>query len=76
MNMIEKVARAMCTTHWPTEDRWNVYQAAAKAAIKAMREPSEEMIFKLLNYEIEESHPAYQMTKNNYQAMIDAALKE
>lgn len=78
MNMIEKVARAIaaespefeCTEHlWPNA----VY--IVNAAIKSMREPTEEMIMAgdktqlaLGMQEIE--------SKDTYQAMIDAALKD
>lgn len=53
MNMIERVARAICAVEWPTaekamkvksHDMWVEFVPTAIAAIDAMREPSESMI--------------------------------
>lgn len=43
MNMIEKVARALAAIQ-ETEDQWEYYITSARVAIKAMREPSDEML--------------------------------
>lgn len=83
MNMIEKVARAInarqqmsaygeIIIEWDnnTEKTKRITKEFAKAAIEAMREPTEEMILcaKGLRYDVE--HIA------NYRKIIDAALKE
>lgn len=70
--MIERVAKAMFLTDFP-DDIWNgpsetSYMKAARAAITAMREPTEEM------FTFSSFKSAYDLYR--YQAMIDAALKE
>ncbi len=71
MTMIEKVARAIAVQvqinqgyQYPTDDNWQINHAVAKAAIKAMREPTEEMECAVL---VEGRNEIYQL-------MIDAAL--
>lgn len=82
MTMIEKVARAIFNDFQETQDghlkknKWEdslasqpYFISAAKAAIEAMREPTEEMI----------DAGAYDLDitiKTQYQAMIDQALKD
>lgn len=74
MNMIEKVARAIenkCSSHLDIGARGAVL--LSKAAIEAMREPTDEMInaaIKARPYCIESE------IKSMHVAMIDVALKE
>jgi len=87
--MIEKVARALALQYAknaahrePNDDNWQGEYKAAKAAIEAMREPSEEMC------NIGASEPIYHCWGSGgeftdpssageiYQRMINAALKE
>lgn len=75
MNMIEKVAKALYHSKHGKHCKFELlsryfqlkYSKDAKAAIEAMREPTEEMIHC--------KGPFYSI-KEQYQAMIDAALKE
>jgi len=67
--MIERVARAICQEEVGALDYWETYLPLARAAIAAMREPTERM-----------SAAAYPKGrilagKKAWQAMIDAALK-
>lgn len=72
MNMIEKVARAIALSNRaPDSDDWPVYVNDAKAAIEAMREPTEVMV--------EDGQDARLDGGGYYdvwRAMIDAALRE
>ena len=68
MTMIEKVARAFAR-HDSYESAWKRYRGHAKAAIAAMREPTEEMLNASPDY------PIY-MNADEWAKMIDAALKE
>lgn len=95
-DMVEKVARAIALEHLDPETRaavapnkWVVaesYLNLARAAIEAMREPTEEMLentvdkrgsMRILEYTTpdERSQP-FLMPRFTYRAMIDAALKE
>ena len=74
--MIERVAKAIVKAYSGRDDaNWNVFEAEARAAIKAMREPTEAMkeawnrdFDGWLHERIEdEYHP--------YTVMIDEALK-
>lgn len=91
MNMVERVARAICgdkqidpypftnAFYVPTESMqqkaWTWFVKDAKAAIEAMREPTEEMLKAVKNAQI-----YLNMTdegwKEAHRVMIDAALKE
>lgn len=71
MTMIERVARALCG-HDP-DKYWQLFVPGAQAAIKAMREPTEEMIFAP---DMSSLDARDQSTAEIWQAMIDAALKE
>jgi|AmaraimetFIIA100_FD_contig_41_5707065_length_408_multi_3_in_0_out_0_1 hypothetical protein len=63
--MIERVARAIAKSQG-VEDTWRGYMAETRAAIAAMREPTEAM-----------AHAGDQHAgRDAWQAMIDAALKE
>lgn len=76
MTMIEKVARALikqteadCGYRFPSETNWRYCYKKAKAAIEAMREPTDEMV----------DAGAYDLDMTvamQYRKMIDAALKE
>lgn len=67
MNMIERVARAIYDNEH-SERTMGECISHAKAAIEAMREPTEEMINNCPGYSDD--------VRDNYKAMIDAALKE
>lgn len=45
-SMVERVARAICRAHgkWIEDDSWRIYQDEARAAIEAMREPTDAMM--------------------------------
>jgi hypothetical protein len=70
MSMVEKVAEAMSYADrmWEHSAIGN-YEALARVAIEAMREPSQEM------WRASSGENGY-VTKDAWQAMIDAALKE
>jgi hypothetical protein len=65
MNMIEKVARAINDAEG-FGNGWQYYCKTAKAAIEAMREPTEEMKDK--------DNPCMNIYIHAYQEMIDVAL--
>ena len=75
MTMIELVARAICKTHGAFDPdaltngvaAWRYYIPEARAAIAAMREPTNEI--RRAGDQTMSQHEAYQ-------AVIDAALKE
>lgn len=78
MSMIERVARAIARDDYDGDDLWDklgpgnkaAYKANARAAIEAMREPTEKM---------SDEGAANNFGKPSYaawQAMIDAALSE
>lgn len=89
MNMIEKVARAICKQTFGNEEVHGEYRCClvggtegccakdlereAKAAIEAMREPSEGMLSAVANTDTEIEHDD---NYGFYQAMIDAALEK
>lgn len=72
--MVERVARAMCKARRRDPDRcrpegqpqWMKYRREARAAIEAMRKPTDEMLDTLSTGE----------TWDRYLMMIDAALKD
>lgn len=72
-NMVESVARAICRQagYGPNEEdvNWDRYVQYARAAIEAMREPTEAM-------EDAAFSSTLTIPKRGYQAMIDAALKD
>lgn len=83
MTMIEKVARAIARSididpdDGRAEDAMKWIRITAKAAIEAMREPSDEMIIAADIYVEDGSEWGKQKTiVEGYQQMIDAALKE
>lgn len=92
MTMVERVARAICAADGHDPDGppideypsaiypWAVYRNLAKAAIEAMREPSEEMKKAGEHAEISDSYGEYYVSADNaadiFRAMVDAALKE
>ena len=72
MEMIERVARAMVAPHAPPNmqyEKWVEALHHARLAIEAMREPTEAMITARFNV-------LGQGGKAEWEAMIDAALKE
>jgi len=68
MDMIEKVARAILATGYFEKDgwAWTDFTDEARAAIVAMREPTDNMV---------QSAVAADTDRDTYRAMIDAALK-
>ena len=80
MSMAEKVAQAMAeqdqlgaTADGPQINRggWRAYLPMARAAIEAMREPSEEMLHAPKNME-----GRFDLIGDTWCAMIDAAMSE
>lgn len=91
MNMIEKVARGIATKHYEkrfhpskieqikanVDANWNIFIEEAKAAIAAMREPTEEMIEScMLTGGEKYNGPSKRILKEMWQIQIEAALKE
>lgn len=78
MSMVERVARAIMRDDFEGDDMWNSsgrllrdsYLKNARAAIEAMREPTEGMAGAGNSLGHEEAPSTY------YEAMIDAALAE
>ena len=83
-SMIEKISRALCIEESQDPDKmfgggpgWKVYEHLAIAAIKAMREPTQEMVEDGYGwYEGIDATEEDQMPKCVFRSMIDAALKE
>lgn len=86
MTMVERVARAMATQHWHdnclwdgpfpsveqyADDEWTLWETTARAAIAAMREPTEGMVNIGQN-----KCDDYLDAAECWAAMIDAALSE
>ncbi len=74
MNMIEKVARAICVSMESSPMHWRIYEDEAKAAIEAMRDPSnsvEKAIVDCCNL-----MPGGGDGKRAWEAAIDVALEE
>lgn len=69
--MIERCAKAICLKYWTDESRFKIYIPAAKAAIKALREPTEKMI-KAADVGVQSDFYPPDMT---WQIMIDEILK-
>lgn len=75
-SMVERVARAICTAAQidpnrkgnETEWRWQEFETEARAAIEAMRKPTDAMVDALTSYD---SNP-----ESLYDRAIDAALNE
>lgn len=69
--MIEKVAKAIALSVEEAQlEFWEEFIDQAKAAIAAMREPTEEMM------NVEAYSNVHSTRLNCYEKMIDAALKE
>lgn len=67
-SMIERVARVLAGKHWDEAPLYrDHYKTLARASIKAMREPTEEM---------NEAGSGFIQSESAWEAMIDAALKE
>ncbi|MBU6408053.1 MAG: hypothetical protein KGS44_13145 [Alphaproteobacteria bacterium] len=75
--MVERVARAICRAAHPDMpwDRVIEFYPQARAAIAAMREPTQDMEFDGAHV-LPDYDPGCEDAKACWQAMIDAALKE
>lgn len=69
---IERVACAIAVATEGHNRHWHKYIVCAKAAIKAMREPSDKMICRLLD----ENDKRKTTISESWNIMIDAALEE
>ncbi len=69
--MVERVARRLAYENGETPDLWTKHEGAARAAIAAMREPTEAMLDKGSLEIADEASDALTV----FQAMIDEALK-
>lgn len=67
--MIERVARAICESVGAYEEVWESFIPEAKAAIEAMRNPTEDMLLARLDVSGHGSD-------DEWEAMINAALME
>jgi len=75
MGMVERVAREICKNAGHVTDRhWQHYTNAARAAIEAMREPTERMIAAGSQRASGFASTGNRMC-NGYRAMIDKALE-
>jgi hypothetical protein len=77
MTPVEKVARAIAEAASAGAERWREHEDEARAAIEAMREPSEGMIrigtFIISNQSADDHR---RTAAPAFEAMIDAALAE
>lgn len=71
LSMIERVAKAISAAQTQTPDMWQAFLPEARAAIEAMREPTEEMVW---SHEV--PHYGPDEAREAWRAMIDAAMKE
>jgi hypothetical protein len=91
--MIERVARAMmrttnipehndvetCSLDWCGDDLWSCdFEAMARAAIEAMREPTGAMVWTGTRYmDFQPNNPKYEhLMAETFKAMIDEALSD
>lgn len=66
-SVVERVARAICTSQTQTDKMWQAFPPEATAAIEAMREPTDAMV----------DTGQWQVDPVSlYQSFIDAALNE
>jgi hypothetical protein len=75
-NMIERVAKAILAEH--TESMFDIFHARvyARAAIAAMREPTDEMVRQCMVYtQCMDTGHTRDDAEGAWQAMIDAALE-
>lgn len=74
--MVERVEKALRDAENPHEAMWNDFEAMARAAIAAMREPTEKMVGagtdEASNHDMLQTDAIPEV----YRAMIDAALDE
>lgn len=70
-SMIERVARALCDENKPFDMSWESFIPEARAAILAMREPTDLMIEAADGPWCDDDRPS---PEHEYRAMIDAAL--
>jgi hypothetical protein len=79
MNMIERVARAICAAHGYRdpyiEATWPKYELHARAAIEAMHEPTIDMLLKAEVSEAKHGPIGCVTADMAYRAMITAALE-
>ncbi|PKA40473.1 hypothetical protein CWR43_28280 [Rhizobium sullae] len=73
--MIERVARAICLAELPTDNKWELCVPAARAAIEAMREPTDEMTSAMI-WQVNDWQNERGTDQDVWYAPIDAALKE
>lgn len=74
-SMIEKVARAISLSQTQTETMWQAFLPEARAAIEAMREPTEAMIESAIPI-VPDCGSPHNYPEPIWQEVIDAALKE
>lgn len=72
MNMVEKVAKALCEFDTGKDWSWENHKCQAEVAIAAMREPTEEMV----KAGADGDDDYFEDFSNGYKRMIDAALKQ
>lgn len=89
LGMVEKVARAICRSMLQDPDidyevhhqdglvkGWKMYESEAKAAIEAMREPTEPMLDAGVRHHNNDKLYLKESVSCQWDAMIDAALGE
>jgi hypothetical protein len=81
-SMVERVARALCASTGSSElvvaHSWRAFEAHARAALAAMREPTDEMLhagFLADEDDRMNGGEGIEPLKSAWQAMIDEALK-
>lgn len=80
MTKIEEVARAIAIAHHSDDGDWVAWMGEARAAIKAMHEPSPAMVDSgvafALNVSLTNTYRWTDYVTHKHMAMIDAALAE
>jgi hypothetical protein len=71
--MVERVARAIAYSETADPEMWSAFVEVARAAIAAMREPTEAMLQAASNAPREPFAPTE--PRDTWQAIIDEALK-
>lgn len=79
-DIVDRVAKAIAEYeakggHPFTTDQREIDRAIARAAIEAMREPTNKMVHAGLAYDQEVLPQGQNLMRGHYRAMIDAALK-